>query len=204
MAEQVGAEDHVPGNAGEFGHVQQQRDVAVGQRADDEAAISAGSGRGRRPARDAGGASRRLMWAQVGLGQAVDAELGDQAVERGAVQGVERGPGLLAFAHAVHGRVVGGAPGIDQGGPVGGDALGGGVGGEVGDQAGAPVDDGAEGVEHDCHGLFGGHVESLPDVGQENPGEGAGSSGRGLSSRQFGLVAVFGGEQQGRFNANTR
>ena len=99
------------------------------------------------------------MPAQVDVGavlfrQALDAELLDQPVKRGAVQVVEPGPGLLALADAVHRGMVGGAPRIHQSRPVGSDSALRAERGQVRDQAGAPVHDGAEGVEDNGDGLF--------------------------------------------------
>ena len=101
----------------------------------------------------------RLMCRRSASVRPRDAELRHQLVERRAVQVVERGPRLLALAHAVHRRVVGRAPGIHQRGPVGVDAALPAERGQLGDQAAAPVHHGAERVEHDrdrllcCHGV---------------------------------------------------
>src|SRR5271165_7011217 len=99
---------------------------------------------------------------EVAFGQAGDPKLVDQAVQRGAVKVVEFGPGLLALADAVHRWLVGGAPGIDQRGPVRADAFPGSVCGKVGDQAGPPIDYCAECVEYNRNRLLAGHYVEPP------------------------------------------
>src|ERR1700733_7028501 len=52
------------------------------------------------------------------------------------------------LSHVVHRGGINGAPAVDQGGPVGLDAACFRPFGEIVDQAGAPVDHGAEHIEH--------------------------------------------------------
>src|SRR4051812_24731851 len=86
---------------------------------------------------------------EVSLGEPGDAELRDQSLERRAVEDVENDIAALVMpADLVHRTGIETAPAIDQCGPVALDAAALRPYGEVVDQAGAPIDHGAEHVEH--------------------------------------------------------
>ena len=126
-----------------LGHVHQQGDVAVGEGSDHVAGAQAGQ------APDRVGPGGQAVPDQVQVRQlvggeaALQAEVGQEAVEDHAVEVVERGPREVASPHAVHGGGVAGAPGVGEAAPVDvrGDAL------ALADDAAPPVDDGAEDVE---------------------------------------------------------
>ncbi len=94
VAEQVGAEDHVPRDAGELRHVQQQRDVAVRQRPDDEARLQPGQA-GHRIRPGVQPVPAQVDMDQVLLRQARDAELARPAGR------ARRGAGYRASSRAV-------------------------------------------------------------------------------------------------------
>ena len=156
VTEQVAAEHHVPRQAGMFGEIGQQRDVAVRERGDDEPPLQPRQPRHgirprSQPVPEAGDLPpRRLV-------QPGDAELADQPVQRLAMQHIERCPGAFAVPHPVHRRHIGAAPGIDQRRPVGREAACGAEIGQVLDQAAAPIDHRAEHVENQRL-----HVHRLP------------------------------------------
>ena len=86
---------------------------------------------------------------QIGVGQPLDRKLLDQLFQRAPVQHVEDYIAVLGvLAHLVHRGGIDRAPAVDQRGPVGLDAALLIPFGEIRDQAGAPVDHGAEHVEH--------------------------------------------------------
>src|SRR5262249_22911201 len=84
----------------------------------------------------------------LGFAHATERKLAQQFVERCAMQRVEMSPWLLAVAHAVHRRVIARAPGIGELRGIELDALRARDAGDFSTYAGAPVDHGAEHVEH--------------------------------------------------------
>jgi len=100
---------------------------------------------------------------QVGVGEARDRQLRDKFFQRLAVQRIEDHITILRIlAHHIHRRGIDRAPAVDQRGPVGLDAPLLAPCGEIVDQARAPVDDGAEDVEHQCfYGRNVRHVDFL-------------------------------------------
>jgi hypothetical protein len=152
--EVLGREDQVPGQTGALGHVRQQRDVAVGQRADQVAPLQprqAGHAVGPRVQAVPGAVDVRALRRR----HASQAEHRQQLAQAFVVQRVERPEADLAAAHALHLRLVARAPQVGQAQPVGVQPLRRPPGAEVARDAAAPVDHGAEGVEDD--GLHGGH-----------------------------------------------
>ena len=149
VAEQVGTEDQVPGQPGMLCHVRKQRDVTVRKRGDGESPLEARqAGDGIRPGIEAMPAKGDI--AQIGFSQTLDRELLDQPVQRSAMQAVKFGPATLATVYAVHGRVIGGPPCVDESHPVGHNSTLLAEAGQCRDKTTAPVDHRAEGVEHDC------------------------------------------------------
>ena len=87
---------------------------------------------------------------QFGFAGPDDAELRGELFKRPAVQDVEREEILLGFlAHLVHRRHVGLPPRINETGPVDGEIALAAPPCEIVDKAGAPIDDGAEHIEHE-------------------------------------------------------
>jgi len=146
VLEQFGAQHRVPGQAGVFGHVDQQRHVAVAERGDRVTLLQPVQ------AGHAVGPGQQAVPDAVEVGRVHFVQLqpaGDQQpVQDASVQAVDVGPGQGAGAHLVHGGLVAGAPVVGEYGPVlrrqgqpllqqlafAGDGR-------------APVDDGAEDVE---------------------------------------------------------
>ncbi len=78
-----------------------------------------------------------------------NAELLDQPFQRTAMQLIERHKAVFGMPpHLIHRRHISLPPGIDQRGPIGGDAVRFRPAREVSDQTAAPIDDGAEHIEH--------------------------------------------------------
>jgi len=127
-------------------HVHQQRDVAVGQRADRITAAQPVQ-----PAHRIGPGHQPVPYPvqvrPLAFGQRLQAETQHQAVEDLPVQRVDVGPSLARAAGAVHRRRITGAPGIGKGAPVDLQALGGAEHLTLAHDRRAPVDDGAEDVE---------------------------------------------------------
>ena len=117
LADQLAGEHAVPGQAGVAGHVHQQRDVAVGQRADRVSAAQPVQAADRVGPRHQA-VPDKVELHQFRLGQRLQAEARHQAVEDLPVQGVDVGPVLAGPARAVHRRCVARAPGIGEGRPV--------------------------------------------------------------------------------------
>ena len=165
VLEQLGRHDQVPRQACKLRHVGEQRDIAVGERRDDVFCLQPRQPRDAvRPRMQPMPAHREMV--QIGVGQSLDPELLDQFFQRAAVQHVE--DHIAAFgmlAHLVHRGGVDRAPAVDQRGPVGLDAARLRPCGEIIDQAGAPIDHGAEHVEHQrFDGGNIGHAHSLSSL----------------------------------------
>ena len=158
MAEQLGRQHAVPGQAAGLGHVDQQRHIAIGERGQGVALAQPGqAGHAVGPGLKAVPGAVELV--ALGLVQRGQAETRQQVVQGLAVLAVDVGPGLLTAPHPAHRRLVAGAPGIGQRWPVGGQAEAGLQRLALADQRAAPIDHGAEDVEDQgAHVLkIGGH-----------------------------------------------
>src|SRR5829696_10258184 len=94
--------------------------------------------------------------------QTLDAELHEQLFEGGAVEGIERLPGLLAAAHLVHRRLVPRAPGVGEGGPIYVEPLFSTQSYAFPDNTGTPVHYGAEDIESEGPDVLKGQALHLP------------------------------------------
>ena len=147
----LGREYGVPGQARLLGHVGQQRHVAVRQRRNDEFLLEPRETLNRvRPRLEP--MPHVVQVPLLFLGQVLDLVLDEQLVEDHAVQRVELRPGQVALAHAVHRRAVAPAPRVGELRPVDGQPLRLAEALAFRNQRPAPVDDRAEGIEHeDAH-----------------------------------------------------
>jgi hypothetical protein len=180
--EHLRREHAVPRQVRAPGHVDEQRDVAVRERRDRKAALQPRQ-RGDRvgpriePVPDA---VERVALVLVEHGEA---EARQQVVEDRPVQPVDGRGRDLAAPHALHRRLVAGAPGVGERRPVDVDALRCRERGAVADDPGAPVDDGAEHVEDECaHARRGGGGRSGSAHGVGGPAGRALSGGCGAMS----------------------
>src|SRR5262249_30285133 len=109
----LGSEHGVPWQSGPLRHVDDQRDVAVRARGEDEAATQPGqSGNGVGPRVEAMPGAIQVV--DLRFTEALDAELDEQTIEAHAVEIVELGPGQLALADAREHGLVETAPGIGE------------------------------------------------------------------------------------------
>src|SRR5215472_1374969 len=113
----LGTEDHVPRQAGMFGHVHHQRDIAVRQRRDDEFALETGEALDRvRPWGEAVPGAVEVV--DIRFAKTGDPELLQQLDQILAVKVVELDPRALALTHAVHRRLIARSPPVGEGMPV--------------------------------------------------------------------------------------
>ena len=116
-ARHLGAEDHVPGQPGALGHVDHQRDVAVGERREDEPALQPAQAFDRvRPRVEPVPGAIEVI--DLGLAQPADRMLVEQRQQVLAVQVVEPGPGAPAAPDLLQRRLIARPPGIGEGMPV--------------------------------------------------------------------------------------
>jgi hypothetical protein len=146
VADEFGGEDQVPGKPRPLCHVDEQGDVAVGERGDDVTLLEPRQPfDGVRPGVQAVPDPVKVIL--LFFGQGLDAELAEQLLERDAVEVVELRPGELAVAHPVHRGRVPAPPGVGEGRPFHVEVL---VSAEflaLPDDGRAPVQDRAEHVE---------------------------------------------------------
>ena len=146
VAHQFRAEDAVPRYAAVFGHVGEQRDVAVGERRDCVARLQTRQASNRiwpRPA----SMPHLVELHLVGFSERSDLVLLEERVERHPVEHVQLGPRQLALAHAVHRRTIRTAPLVGERRPIKREALGFRQRGAFLNHHRAPVHNGAKGVE---------------------------------------------------------
>ncbi len=173
VARDLGAEDRIPREAVAAGDVDHQRDIAVRDRREQATTLEPREAGCRiRPAVEP--VPRQIEIARHLLGEAVDAETRQDALEIVPVQHVELAERDAAAAHLLHRRLVLVPPGIGEGKPVElvagrrKNALG------LARDAAAPIDHGAEDIEEQRLDL------DLHDAGPRPPSGAGGLHALGL------------------------
>src|SRR5882724_8927220 len=150
------AEDGVPREPTILRHVDDQRDVAVRERREDELLLEAReAGHGVGPGVEAVPGTVQVI--DLGLREPLDGELGQELVEALAVEIVELRPRAPAAAHLVHRGLVEAAPRIGEPGPVHAEALRLAERLALADEARPPVHHRAEDIEGERFDVRDGH-----------------------------------------------
>src|SRR5215831_6460396 len=159
VAGDLRAEHRIPGKAAVLGHVHHQRDVAVGQRRQDELLLEARE-TGHRVGPRIEPMPGAVEMIDLRLRKALDAELDQERVEALAMEIVELRPRAPAAADLVHRRLVEPAPGVGELRPVDAETVFLAEGLALADQARAPVHHGAEDIERERLDVLDGHDDS--------------------------------------------